>query len=66
VIGSIYGEGLYSADLYSWEVAWGYEVCDETEALVRRETYQLPPPTSGRASPAGRWWYGRLFSRHHR
>ena len=45
MIGSIYGEGIYSADLYSWEVAWGYEVCDETEALVRRETYQLPPTT---------------------
>ena len=43
MIGSIYGEGIYSADLYSWEVAWGHEVCDETEALVRREKYRPPP-----------------------
>jgi hypothetical protein len=40
-IGSIYGEGIYSADLYSWEVAWGYEDCEET--LVERQPYQLPP-----------------------
>jgi hypothetical protein len=39
--GSIYGEAIYSAELYSWEVCWAPAVC----APVTRETAYVPPPT---------------------
>jgi len=46
--GSIYGEGIYSAALYSWEVCWQQEVC---APIVRISGYAPPPP--------GNWaWIG--------
>ena len=40
---SVYGEAVYSADLYSWEVCWEPEVCgDEMGPLVVREPYRAP------------------------
>jgi len=38
-IGSYYGEDLYSADLYSWEVGWDAEVCDP----ISRVPAYVPP-----------------------
>lgn len=39
MIGSIYGEGLYSADLYSWETAWEGKPCDP----ISRPPMYVPP-----------------------
>jgi hypothetical protein len=39
--GSIYGEGIYSADLYSWEAGWDGLACAPT---TREPAYVAPPP----------------------
>jgi hypothetical protein len=40
--GSIYGEDVYSAELYSWETCWGIEIC----APVSRNAGYVPPPAA--------------------
>lgn len=40
--GSIYGEDVYSAELYSCEVCWGIEIC----APVSRKAAYVPPPVT--------------------
>ena len=43
--GSIYGEEIYSAGIYSWETCWDWDrtVCGAEETLVRREVYAASP-----------------------
>jgi hypothetical protein len=40
IYGSIYGEDIYSADLYSWETGWEGTACDP----ISRQVAQTTPP----------------------